>query len=144
MLYRRGESNISATRHEYESAVQEGMQFAFYHAPDRIVDEGVFCSLNRVDGSTRNSRVLIDADAVIIAISQSPRNNISGIGKEKNGLVITDEDGRTTREGVFASGGVVTGAKTVAEAVSCSKRSAAAIMEYVEAKRGYLKLAAAE
>jgi NADPH-dependent glutamate synthase beta subunit-like oxidoreductase len=45
--------------------------------------------------------------------------------------VITDEVGRTTREGIFASGDVVTGAKTVAEAVSFSKQSAAAIMEYL-------------
>ena len=47
------------------------------------------------------------------------------------GLLITDEIGRTTREGVFASGDVVTGAKTVVEAVRVSKIVANAIEEYV-------------
>jgi len=44
---------------------------------------------------------------------------------------VTDEYGRTTREGVFASGDVVTGAKTVVEAVRVSKLVANAIDEYI-------------
>jgi len=48
------------------------------------------------------------------------------------GLVITDESGRTTMEGVFASGDVVTGARTVVEAVAFSKRAAVAIEEYID------------
>ncbi|WP_419174644.1 NAD(P)-dependent oxidoreductase [Desulfosediminicola sp.] len=139
VLYRKGENNISATRHEYESAVEDGVKFAFFHSPNKITDAGVLCTLTSAEGNTEGQEVLVEADAVAIAISQDPRSNLSGIGKEKNGLVITDGDGRTTREGVFASGDVVTGAKTVAEAVSCSKRSAAAIMEFVESKRTTLK-----
>ena len=42
-----------------------------------------------------------------------------------------DEYGRTSRDGVFASGDVVTGAKTVVEAVRLSKKVAEAIEEYV-------------
>jgi len=140
ILYRRGQENISATRHEFDSAVEDGVKFAFHHAPVRIVEEGVLCTWTRPDTADGDQELLVRADSVIIAISQNPRSNLSGIGKEQNGLVITDEDGRTTREGVFASGDVVTGAKTVAEAVSCSKRSAAAIMEYVNEKRGPLKM----
>jgi len=45
--------------------------------------------------------------------------------------VITDSYGRTTREGVFASGDVVTGAKTVVEAVKYSKEVAEIIHQYV-------------
>jgi glutamate synthase (NADPH/NADH) small chain len=45
---------------------------------------------------------------------------------------MTDEDGRTNRDGIFASGDVVTGAKTVAEAVALSKRSAQAIIDYID------------
>lgn len=44
----------------------------------------------------------------------------------------TDECGRTTMEGVFASGDVVTGARTVVEAVAFSKRVAVAIEEYID------------
>ena len=88
------------------------------------------------DGRTRvvpieGSEFLFEADSVFIAVSQAPRSNLVGLEVGKTGLIITDEDGRTTREGVFASGDVVTGAKTVAEAVSQSKRSARAIMDYV-------------
>ena len=50
---------------------------------------------------------------------------------DQYGLVITDDYGRTTREGVFASGDIVTGAKTVVEAVRASKNVAQAIDEYV-------------
>jgi glutamate synthase (NADPH/NADH) small chain len=48
-----------------------------------------------------------------------------------DGLLESDADGRTTREGVFASGDVVTGARTVVEAVAFSKRVAVAIDEYI-------------
>ena len=48
-----------------------------------------------------------------------------------DGLLESDADGRTTREGVFASGDVVTGARTVVEAVAFSKRVAVAIDDYI-------------
>jgi glutamate synthase (NADPH/NADH) small chain len=56
--------------------------------------------------------------------------NNKGIEVKDNGLIIADESGRTTKEGVFASGDVVTGARTVVEAVSFSKRVAEAMEEY--------------
>ncbi len=59
-----------------------------------------------------------------------------GIEIDRFGLVVTDDTGRTTREGVFASGDVVTGAKTVVEAVSFSKRSAQAIESFIKEKYG--------
>ena len=48
------------------------------------------------------------------------------------GLVVTDEFGHTTREGIFASGDVVAGAKTVVEAVRYSKQVADAMDEYMQ------------
>ena len=72
----------------------------------------------------------------MIAISQSPKDNIvqsaRQIEVDGKGLVVTDESGRTTMEGVFASGDVVTGARTVVEAVAFSKRVAVAIEEYID------------
>jgi glutamate synthase (NADPH/NADH) small chain len=140
VLYRRGEGDISATKYEYEYAKVDGVRFLFYTSPEEINDQGVVCVKTQLeegdDGRTRvvpieGSEFLFEADSVFIAVSQAPRSNLVGLEVGKTGLIITDEDGRTTREGVFASGDVVTGAKTVAEAVSQSKRSARAIMDYV-------------
>ncbi len=140
VLYRRGEDDISATKYEYEYAKLDGVQFKFYSSPVQIQDEGVVCAKTQVvtddEGNTRletmDEQELFEADSVFIAVSQAPRNNLTGLEVGKTGLVITDEEGRTTRDGIFASGDVVTGAKTVAEAVSRSKESAQAIIEYIE------------
>ena len=81
------------------------------------------------------SEKLYPADSTIIAISQGPRNRIvsttQGIDVNEKGLVITDETGSTTRRGIFASGDVVKGAKTVVEAVRYSKMVADAMDEYM-------------
>ncbi|WP_316896706.1 NAD(P)-dependent oxidoreductase [Pseudodesulfovibrio indicus] len=145
ILYRRGEDDISATRYEYDYAKMDGVRFRFHASPVEIVDKGVVVvDTETVEGEDGRVRVvpvegtesLFEADSVFIAVSQAPRNNLSGLEVGKTGLVITDEEGRTNRPGVFASGDVVTGAKTVAEAVSFSKRSARAIVDYVDGLAG--------
>ena len=77
---------------------------------------------------------MFECDSVIIAVSQSPRKNIvantTGIETNKRGLVLTDDKGHTTREGVFASGDVVTGANTVVHAAAYAKVVAESIEEY--------------
>lgn len=148
VLFFRGENDITANRFDYEYAKMDGVKFQFYAVPVEIVDEGVIYATvhetvnsagqkNYVNGDDRN---LFKADSVIIAISQSPRNNIvsttEGIQTNEHGLVVTDAIGRTTRPGVFASGDVVTGAKTVVEAVNLSKKTAAAIDAYVRFVNG--------
>ena len=76
-----------------------------------------------------------EADSILIAISQTARDlivrNNTGLNLGENGLLQSDENGRTTRDGVFASGDVVTGARTVVEAVAFSKRVAVSIEEYI-------------
>jgi glutamate synthase (NADPH/NADH) small chain len=57
-----------------------------------------------------------------------------GLKLDRLGLVVIDETGRTTKEGVFASGDVVTGAKTVVEAVASTKVAAKCLDEYVTQK----------
>ena len=83
--------------------------------------------------------VLMPADSTIIAISQGPKDKIVStthdLSVDQNGLVVVDDDGRTTREGVFASGDVVAGAKNVVLAVKFSKSVAKAMDEYLTAKR---------
>jgi len=140
VLYRRGKDNMSATKYEYDYAKLDGVEFEFYRSPLEIVDEGVVCTKTDLEtdeeGNTRlvnvdGSEKLFEADSVFIAVSQAPRSNLTGIEIGKTGLVITDELGRTNRPGIYASGDVVTGAKTVVEAVNQSKQSAQAIMDYV-------------
>ena len=140
VLYRRGEDDMTATKYEADYAKLDGVQFKFFSSPVEIVDGGIICADTRIEESedgrgkliqVEGSEALFEADAVFIAASQNPRNNLTGIEIGKTGLILVDKEGHTTRDGIFASGDVVTGAKTVAEAVNLSKRSAQAIMDYV-------------
>lgn len=141
ILYHRGEADMSATRYEYDYARMDGVDFEFFVSPVAISDEGVHCRTTRkvVDGEGKvrleqiaGTERCFPADSVIIATGQAPRGTLKGLEIGKTGLVITDEVGRTTHKAVFASGDVVTGARTVVEAVERSKHSAQAIMDYVE------------
>lgn len=144
IMYRRGPEDIQAERVEVEYARIDGVKFECYKLPVEIVDEGIKYvrteiirdehgkgKVIQIEGSEN----IFEADSVIIAAGQVPRANIvsstKGIEVDEQGLVVTDHLGRTTREGVFASGDVVTGAKTVVEAVRLSKLVAQAIDEYV-------------
>ncbi|MGI6638169.1 MAG: NAD(P)-dependent oxidoreductase [Desulfobulbus sp.] len=141
ILYHRGEADMSATRYEYDYARMDGVDFEFFVSPVAISDEGVHCRTTRkvVDGEGKvrleqiaGTERCFPADSVVIATGQAPLGTLKGLEIGKTGLVITDEVGRTTHKAVFASGDVVTGARTVVEAVERSKHSAQAIMDYVE------------
>lgn len=143
IMYRRDESDMPASTHEIKYAKLDGVKFEFFKAPIEITDDGIrYKHTEKVmDGDVENLVELdepvefCEVDSVIIAVSQGPKSNIvansTGIEIGKTGLVSADECGRTTREGVFASGDVVTGAKTVVEAVMLSKKVADAIDAYV-------------
>ncbi|TCO72272.1 NAD(P)-dependent oxidoreductase [Marinisporobacter balticus] len=146
IMYRKGIEDIPAEKHELEYAKIDGVKFELYKTPIAFTHEGVLCiktkKVNNEDGekiiNIDDSEVLFKCNSIIIAISQGPKANIvsttKGIEVSKYGLVITDECGRTTKEGVFASGDVVTGAKTVVEAVKYSKKVSKAIHEYISKK----------
>lgn len=145
VTYRKGEEEMTALRHEIMYAKLDGVKFLHYKTPVEFVDDGVILrntkvTVNEETGKevfeeVEGSDELFRADSVILAIGQGPRNNITssttGIEIKNTGLVITDEVGHTTRDGVFASGDVVTGAKTVVEAVRVSKLVAESIDKYV-------------
>ena len=131
ILYRRGMEDIPASHHEVECAKIDGVKFELYKQPIEITEKGVkYLATNRDE-----EEGFMEADTILVAISQNPTDNIvkntREIEVDGKGLVITDESGRTTMEGVFASGDAVTGARTVVEAVAFSKRVAVAIEEYV-------------
>lgn len=145
VVYRKDFEDMSATKVEINDAKEEGVKFELFKSPIEITDEGViFIDTKKIDDERKTmvniegSEKLMQADSVIIAISQSPKNNIvsntENLDVNKHGLLLTDEVGHTTKEGVFASGDVVTGAKTVVEAVANAKKVAKSIEEYCNKK----------
>ena len=143
ICYRRGEEDMTATKAEIREAKEEGVIFTLYKSPTEITEEGViFVDTKKViqeDGSVKletvpGSEQLFPCDSVIISISQAPRDTIvagtTGL-ETKHGLLITDDKGHTTKEGVFACGDVVSGAKTVIAAVVAAKTVVQSIDDYL-------------
>ena len=141
------ESFITASEHSMQYAKIDGASIELLKSAVEITDNGVFFADSEIyandDGQKQIRPIpytekLYPADSVIIAVNQGPRSVIvsstTGIGVNENGLVTVDSEGRTSREGVFAGGDVVTGAKTVVEAVVVAEKVADAIDAYITQK----------
>ena len=134
---------VAASKHEFDYAVLEGVEFVYNKRPVEIVDEGVIMEdvIEQEDGTLEavpDSAKLYPADSTIISISQGPKSvlvkSTEGLKANPRGLLIADEYGRTTRPGIFASGDVVAGARTVVEAVAHSKKVAEAMDAYMQGR----------
>lgn len=132
---------VSASDTEYEYAKFDGVDFEQCKMPVEIKPDGVIFRDTKVneDGSIEpieGSDKFYPSSSVIISISQGAQDVIltktKGIDTTKKGLLVTNEYGETTREGIFASGDIVKGAKTVVEAVKYSKLVADAMDEYMQ------------
>ncbi len=134
-------SDVAASDYEFKYANLEGVNFNYNLKPIEILDDGVIFrsvtenadgSLTEIDGSD----TFYPSDSVIIAISQGPRNIIvsttTGLDVNNRGLLSADEFGNTSRPGIFASGDVVNGARTVVEAVAHSKIVAETMHKYIQ------------
>ena len=139
-VYVRGD-RVNASKTEFEYAIVDGVQFVYNKAIVRIEDEGpVFCDIvKNENGSIEvdpDSAQLYPADSTLIAISQVPQDRLVNRDREltlnNKGNLQTSSSGETTMPGVFASGDVVTGAKTVVAAVSVSKRIAEDMDSYMQ------------
>lgn len=132
---------VAASDYEFSYAKLEGVKFEYNKMPVEIKDEGVIFrdltedeegNFTEVEGSDQ----LYPSDSVIISISQGPRNRIvsttEGLKANARGLLVADENGRTSRPGIFASGDVVNGARTVVEAVARSKVVAESMHQYMQ------------
>lgn len=132
---------VAASQYEFSYATLEGVEFEYNKRPVEIKDNGVIFrdvieneddSFTDVDGSD----TLYESDSVIISISQGPMtrlvNSTKGLNANKRGLLEADETGHTSRPGIFASGDVVNGARTVVEAVAHSKIVAESMHEYMQ------------
>ena len=131
---------VAATEYEYSYAQLEGVKFLFHKKPVEITDDGIILRdiTENEDGSftdVEGTDALHTCDSIIISISQGPQNTItastSGLNSTARGLLAADEQGHTSRPGIFASGDAVAGARTVVEAVAHSKVVADAMHEYI-------------
>lgn len=154
IVYRRSEAELPARVEEVHHAKQEGIEFRMLTNPVRVIgdDKGRVCGLECVemelgepDASGRRSPIEkkgsnfdIDCDVVIMALGTSPnpliKSTTEGLETNRKGCIVADEDGRTSREGVFAGGDTVTGAATVILAMGAGRKAAKAIDEYLKSK----------
>lgn len=133
---------IRASKAEFDEAVEDGVQFSLGKGVAAITPEGPLLYDRHFDddlnliSEDKDSPVLYRADSTILAVSQSPRGRIvgstKGIEVDEKGLVKTDEEGRTTREGVFAAGDVVIGPMNIVLAVRGAKQAAEAMDAYMK------------
>ena len=163
IVYRRGIQELPARKEEIEHAMEEGIIFDTltnpveiigYHNKDDRRDPkngtvvGMKCvkmELGEPDASGRrspvevpNSEFTLDVDCVIMALGTSPnpliKNTTPSLEIGPRGGIVADENGQTSREGVFAGGDAVTGSATVILAMGAGKSAAQAIDEYIKNK----------
>ena len=155
IVYRRGADELPARKEEVEHAEAEGIEFRLLNNPCAIHGDenghvtGIECvkqELGEPDEKGRRKPVpvkdsnwILDVDTVVIAIGTSPnpliRNTTGGLSFTKKGGIEADEEGRTSREGVFAGGDAVTGSATVILAMGAGKAGAKSIDEYIKSKK---------
>jgi glutamate synthase (NADPH/NADH) small chain len=77
----------------------------------------------------------MDIDTAIVAIGRTPnpiiQSTTEGLTVTKWGTIVTDENGKTSLEGVYAGGDIVTGEATVISAMGAGKKAAKAIHDYL-------------
>ena len=154
IVYRRTEKELPARAEEVHHAKEEGIQFAMLTNPVEVIGDekgwvkAVKCirmELGEPDESGRRSPVEvpgsefeIETDTVIMSLGTSPNPLIAkttaGLETTRRGCLVADENGATTRPGVFAGGDAVTGAATVILAMGAGRKAAAAIHEYIQNK----------
>ena len=141
-LYARRQ-RIAASQRELDYAAVDGIEIQQGMAIKEFTEEGPILTPRIYDAEGNLIReeepVLMPADSTIIAISQGPKDKIVNTSQDlkvnEKGLIVVDEQGRTSIDGVFASGDVVAGSKNVVLAVYYSKQVANTIDEYLKAKR---------
>ena len=154
MLYRRDEKTIirNTTYEEYHEAVEEGVEFIFHSAIDKIVDEenvlkslivdrfelvpdpnGGRPNLEKIEGASFE----LECDYLIPAVSQSA--DLDFIPEEWElemtswaTLLTNGKDYMTSRKGIFASGDCEYGPMTIVNAVGQAKRAASVMARYVQ------------
>ncbi len=152
IVYRRTEVEMPARKEEVHHAQEEGVEFLMLHNPVEYIGNeagwvtGMKCirmELGEPDASGRRSPVpikgsefVIDVDTVVVAVGTMANPIVpattTGLETNKKGYILTkDESGRTSREGIYAGGDIVTGSATVILAMGAGRKAAQAIHEYL-------------
>ena len=142
ILHYMGENDMTANSDEIEMAQIDGVEFIHYAQTIRILENSVRCvQVNRIeneDGSVSfeedYSHVFdVPADSVIIAIGQGPGADMkaAGVKLTQRGLLEVNEWGETDTPGVFAAGDIVSGPRTVVDAVAFTKKVFRRMEEYL-------------
>ena len=135
--------HVAASVREKEYAIADGVDFLYAARPVEITDGGVWYQLATFDEEGKVSSLseprFFPSTSVVVAISQGAQNRIvsttTGLKMTDHGLLATDDHGETTRPGIFASGDVVLGARTVVEAVRYSKQVADEMDAYLQQQK---------
>ncbi|SFN07238.1 NADPH-dependent glutamate synthase [Thermodesulforhabdus norvegica] len=153
VVYRRSEKEMPARHEEIENAQEEGVIFKVLTTPVRFIGdehgwvramECVQMELGDPDESGRRrpvpkpgSEFILEVDTVIMSLGNSPNplvpQNTPGLETTRWGTIVADENGRTSKRGVWAGGDIVTGAATVISAMGAGKRAALDIDAYLKA-----------
>ena len=152
VVYRRSEAELPARAEEVHHAKEEGIIFDLLTNPTEILTDengwvkGIKCvkmELGEPDASGRRkpvevegSEFVMDLDAVIMSLGTSPNPLISSTTKgleinKRKCIVAEEENGQTSKEGVYAGGDAVTGAATVILAMGAGKAAAKGIDEFL-------------
>ena len=154
IVYRRSRKEMPARAEEIENAEEEGVVFEFLTNPRRFIGnergwvKAMECTRMRLgepDASGRRrpipiegSEFTMDVDTVVIAIGRTPnpiiQRTTEGLEVTRWGTIVADENGKTSIEGVYAGGDIVTGEATVISAMGAGKKAARAIHEYLMKK----------
>ncbi len=150
-VYRRTEKEMPARIEEIHHAKEEGVQMRILRSPLEVIgdDKGTVVGLRtqvmelgEPDQDGRRSPIavkgqeeVLDVDAVIVAIGTTPNPMITRklpeIERTKKGAIIIDENGMTSKKGLFAGGDAARGAATVILAIGDGKQAAAGIHKYL-------------
>ena len=146
LLNNRREEDVTATKVEYAETLEDGVDCRHLVSVLRITDDGLIAvDVDVIEGENgliyeenMLSRQNIQADTVVLAIGQGPSSTLSEkaeIAPTLRGLFVVDENGMTNIPGVFAAGDVVSGPKTVVEAVAHTKRVSEQMIKYCYEKK---------
>jgi 2-oxoacid:acceptor oxidoreductase delta subunit (pyruvate/2-ketoisovalerate family) len=146
ILYRRSREEMPAFEEEVVEAIEEGVELRFLVNPIRVWDKKEIkklecCRMKLAEkdetGRRRavpvpDSKFFLEADQVIIAAGEEVDLSFLPRGmKKKEGMVLTQTDGGTSVNGIFAGGDFASRERTVAHAIGAGKRSAIAIDCYL-------------
>jgi len=154
IVYRRSREQMPARAEEIENAEEEGIEFEFLTSPIRLIGderrnvkaiECIRMQLAEPDKKGRRAAIpvegsnfLMDVDTVIMAIGRTPnpiiKQTTEGLVTAEWGGIVVDENGKTSIEGVYAGGDIVTGEATVISAMGAGRRAAKAIHELLSKK----------